>query len=196
MDMKRTTTANELHGRAIGSLFFAGFGAIWIGLALYVKQLLTLPNIAFAGMDLVVLVAMAVLLIRRSSEFTKVDEDPAIRRTFHRINGTQWIAVSLVAFSFARLHLDAYAMCAITAIVGLHFFPLARLFRYRMHHVTGAVLVVWAGLSAALVPVEHLQGISAMGTGIILWVSAFTTLMLAFTAVRRRTILGSMQRTA
>jgi hypothetical protein len=112
-------------------------------------------------------------------------EDPARGRSFGRINVLQWIAVAIVAFSFAKLHMDAYVMSAITAIVGIHFFPLAKLFRYPMHNVTGAVLVLWASASVLFVPVDRLQGISALGTGIVLWLSAAITLTLAIAMARR-----------
>jgi hypothetical protein len=189
--MTTMLTANQFRGRAIGSLLFAGFGALWIGLALYAKQLLTVANITFVALDLAVLVGMACWLLRESKRFPTVAEDPAKGHKFNRINIAQWIAVSIVAFSFARLHIDAYVMCGITAVVGLHFFPLARLFRYSMHYLTGSVLLAWAAMSVILVPAEHLQGTSALGTGIILWVSAFTTLCLAFTAARRSARLYS-----
>jgi hypothetical protein len=183
--MTTTPTANQLRGRAIGSLFFAGFGALWIGLALTAKEILTVANLTFAALDFVVLVSMAVLLLRKSKRFPSVTEDPRIGRTFNQINGAQWTAGGIVAFILARMHLDAYIPCAITAIVGLHMLPLARLFRYKMHYLTGSVLLVWAALSGILVPREYLQGTSALGTGIILWLSAFLTLSIAFTAARR-----------
>ena len=180
-----TLTSNELQGRAIGAIFFAAFGMLWIGLGLYAKQLLTRVNIAFVLLVLAMIVGIATWLIRQSKRYPRVAEDPKIRRTFNLINGAQWLAVAVVVVSFVRLHLDAYIMCGITAIVALHFFPIARLFRYWVHCVTGIVLLGWALLSAMLVPVEHLQGTSALGTGIILWASAFTTLLLAFMVAGR-----------
>ena len=194
--MTATPTANQLRGRAIGSLFFAGFGALWIGLALYIKEILTAASLSFVALDLAVLLAMACWLLREANRFPAAAEDPEKGRKFNRINIAQWIAVAVVAFSFARLHIDAYVMCGITAIVGLHFLPLARLFHYGMHYVTGSVLVVWAAASAILVPAEHLQGTSALGTGIVLWVSAFTTLCLAFTLARRSARTDSAERAA
>jgi hypothetical protein len=194
--MTAMLTANQFRGRAIGSLFFAGFGALWIGLALYTKEMLTVASVSFVVLDLAVLVGMACWLLRESKRFPAVPEDPEKGRKFNRINIVQWIAVAIVAFSFARLHIDEYVMCGITAIVGLHFFPLARLFRYALHYVTGSVLLAWAGLSAILVPTEHLQGTSALGTGIILWVSAFTTLCLAFTLARRNPKTESVEHAA
>jgi len=179
------TTANQLRGRAVGSLFFAGFGALWMGLALTAKEMLTAANLAFVALNVAVLASMALWLLRESKRFPSVGEDPQIGRKFNQINGAQWVAGGIAGFILARMHLDAYIPCAITAIVGLHMLPLAGLFRYKMHYATGSVLLGWDGLSAILVPVEHLQGTTALGTGIILWVSAFTTLCLAFIVARR-----------
>jgi hypothetical protein len=191
-----TTTANQLRGRAIGSLFFAVFGAIWIALALYAKERLTAGNLIFVALDFAVLVGMALWLRREAKRFPTVAEDPNRDRKFNQINGAQWVAGGIAAFLLARMHLDAYIPCAIAAIVALHMFPLAGLFRYKMHYLTGSVMLAWAAASAIFVPAEHLQGTSALGTGIILWVSAFTTLMLAFTAARRNSFPRSAEWTA
>jgi hypothetical protein len=178
-------TANQLSGRAIGSVFFAGFGALWIALGLYAKQRFNLATASWVALDLIVLLSTAVWLLRQAKRFPRTPEDPARNRAFNRINAIQWVAVAITAFAFARLHIDAYVMSAITAIVGLHMFPLARLFRYRMHYLTGVALVAWAAASAVSVPAEHLQGTTAIGTGILLWLSAFVTLVIAVTVARR-----------
>ena len=81
--------------------------------------------------------------------------------------------------------MDAYTTSAITTIVGLHLFPLARLFRYPLHYLTGGLLVVWAAASAALVPMAEMQGTTSLGTGVILWLSAAATLGLALQASRQ-----------
>jgi hypothetical protein len=173
------TTANQLCGRAIGSIFFSGFGALWIGLALYIKQTLSVDLTIGIGAGLAALLLTAIWLMRRAKLFPKLPEDRAMGRQFSRINAIQWIAVAIVGFAFARLHIDVYVLSAITAIVGIHMFPLAKLFRYPLHNVTGAVLVAWASASVLLVPTDHLQSATAIGTGIILWLSAATTLALA-----------------
>jgi hypothetical protein len=178
-------TANQLSGRAIGALFGAGFGAIWLALALYALGRLSAVLVAGLLLVLAGLVLAALGLLRTAKRWPRVPDDPAIGRAFGWINAVQWAAVAIGAVTLNKLHLDAYVMCAITAIVGLHMFPLARLFRYPAHYVTGAVLVTWACLSAVMVPIEHLQGVSALGTGIILWLSAAVTLALAFQATRR-----------
>jgi hypothetical protein len=100
-------------------------------------------------------------------------------RAFAWINVIQWVAIFLVIVALGKLHLDAYFTSAITAIIGLHMFPLARLFHYPLHYATGALLVGWAVASAVFVQADQMQGTTAMGTGGILWISAAVTLTIA-----------------
>jgi hypothetical protein len=183
--MNNFPNANQLSGRAIGSMFFAGFGTGWLFLALAAKQRIGLATVSGVLLGMSILFLTAFYLLRQSKRWPRVPNDPAMGRAFGWINAIQWIAVAIVAFSFAKLHIDAYVISAITAIIGLHLFPLARLFRYPMHYATGAVLVAWAAASAILAPTEQMQGTAAFGTGIILWLSAAVTLTLALRAARR-----------
>lgn len=177
-------TANNLGGRAVGALFFTGFGALWMVLALYAKQWLSAETAAAVACGTAALAAGALWLMGQAKRLPREEEDPAVARAFQRINIVQWAAIAVVAFGFARLGIDAYVISAITAIVGLHLFPLARVFRYPLHHVTGAVLVGWAAASLLLFPRNELQGSTALGTGGILWLSAATTILLATRTVR------------
>jgi hypothetical protein len=183
--MNQTITVNQLSGRATGAIFFAGFGALWIFLSLYARQLLTVASVSGLLLVLAGLLLAARILLRQAKRFPRLPDDPAMSRAFGWINAIQWIAIAVVVFTLARLHLEAYVMNAITAIVGLHMFPLARLFRYPLNHATGAALVVWAVASIFLVPIGQLQGIAALGTGVILWLSAAITLALAFKAAQQ-----------
>jgi hypothetical protein len=183
--MKNFPNANQLRGRAIGSMFFAGFGAGWLFLALAAKQQITFTTVSGVLLGMLFLFLSAFHLLRASKRWPRVPDDPAMGRAFGWINAIQWIAVALVAFSFAKLHIDAYVISAIAAIIGLHMFPLARLFHYRMHYATGAILVAWAAASAILTPIEQMQGTAALGTGIILWLSALITLALGTNAARQ-----------
>jgi hypothetical protein len=183
--MKNFPNANQLKGRAIGSMFFAGFGTGWLFLALAAKQRITFATVSVVMLGMLFLFLSALYLLRESKRWPRVPNDPAIGRAFGWINAIQWIAVAVVAFSFAKLHIDAYVISAITAIIGLHMFPLARLFHYRMHYATGAVLVAWAAASAVLAPTEEMQGTAALGTGIILWLSAAVTVSIGVIAARQ-----------
>ena len=183
--MHTTQTANQLSGRATGALFFAGFGALWLLLASYLRGQLHAATLAGLLLGLATLTLGALTLLRLARRWPRVADDPAMSRTFNRVNAAQWIAVFVVAFALNRFHLDAYTPSAVTILVGLHFFPLARLFHYGPHYVTGAALTAWGVASAAWVPVDHLQGTTALGTGAMLWISATVTLLLALIAARR-----------
>jgi small-conductance mechanosensitive channel len=183
--MKTELTANQLSGCAIGALFFAGFGALWFVLALHVRERLTAGAVAGIALVAVGLVLAALHLMRTAKHWPRVADDPAQGRAFAWINAVQWIAAFAVAFVLGKLGLAEYILSAIAAIVGLHFFPLARLFRYPLHYATGALLVMWAAGTAALVPAERLQGTTAVGVGAILWLSGAVTLVLAIGAARR-----------
>jgi hypothetical protein len=183
--MKNFPNANQLSGRAIGAIFFAGFGALWLVLWLYARQMLSVASISGVLLGALMLVLAALYLLRRAKHYPHVPDDPSVGRAFAWINAIQWIAVGLVAYTFAKLHIDAYVISAIAAIIGLHMLPLARLFRYPMHYATGALLVAWGVASAVLAPVEQMQSTAALGTGIILWLSAVVTLAIALTATRK-----------
>ena len=182
--MSEETTANAVRGRGIGALFFTGFGALWLVLGLYAREQLSALALVLVASATAVLAAGAAWLIAKAKRLPQVEADARMGRVFGWINLVQWTAVGVVAYSFARLHIDAYVMSAITAIVGAHMLPLARLFRYKMHYVTGAVLMAWAAASVFLFPAERLQGATALGTGAILWASAMVTVMLAVARVR------------
>jgi len=183
--MKNYPTQNQLSGRAIGSMIFAGFGAAWIISGLFAKQNLHPITIGSVVAVLALLVLASLKLMHEAKRFKKVPDDPRLNRSFMRVNTYQWVAISVVAFGFARLHIDAYTVSAITAIVGLHLFPLANLFNYRMHYATAIALVTWAGAGLVVLPVDQLQGTTALGTGLILWVSSAIGLFLASQIVRR-----------
>jgi hypothetical protein len=178
-------TANQVSGRATGALFFSAFGAIWLALAFYCMERFSAAVGSGILLGLAAFVLVALSLFRTAKRFPREPDDPAVSRTFKWVNIAQWIAVAIVAFTLNRLNLDAYALSAITAIVGLHMFPLARVFHYSPHYVTGAVLVAWGVASGVLVPVSQMQGVTALGTGVVLWLSAAVTLALAWQGSRQ-----------
>jgi hypothetical protein len=177
--------ANQLSGRAIGSIFFACFGTGWLFLALTAKQIINPATVAATMTGMTGLLIAAAVLLQQAKRWPRVPNDPAIGRAFMWINAIQWIAIAIAAVTLGRLHLDAYTPSAIAGIVGLHMFPLARLFNYPLHHVTGALLVAWAVATAVFVPTATMQGTAAMGTGIILWVSGVVSLTIGLRAAKQ-----------
>jgi hypothetical protein len=183
--MTKFENSNQLRGRAMGSMILAGFGGIWLGLGFYAKEMLNAAMMLYIVAGLLVLLAGSAKLMRAAGRWPRQSENPTHGRAFGWINALQWIAIFIVVQILTRLHLDAYTVSAIAGIVGLHFFPLAKLFKNRMHYVTGSAMVLWASGTAFLAPLEQMQGNAALGAGLILWASAAITLARSLTAVRR-----------
>jgi len=180
-------SANQLIGAATGVIVCAGFGALWMVCALSVRQTLSLRTAAWIAPVLIVLVLGALPLLLKAKHWPRVPADPAIRRAFLLANAAQWSGLFAVFFLFSRLHLDNYIFSASAAVVGLHFFPLARAFRSVTHYATGVALVAWAAISVVSLPIEHLPSNTGFGTGLILWVSAAVILARTTKAVRQST---------
>lgn len=186
-----TSTADQLTGRAIGALFFAAFGGAWLALWLAATQRLIAATAGALGAGVLALGLAGEWVLRRARRLpvplpTPTDAAQARRewRVFGAVNVGQWGAIFLAGGLLPRLGFALYLTPAIVLIVGLHFFPLAQLFRYGGHYLTGGALLAWALGCMVLVPPPAWQARVALGAGIILWLSAGYTLGRAAQALR------------
>jgi hypothetical protein len=179
-----TPSVESLRGRATGVLFLSGFGVLWLLLGFAAREWLSPLTVAAVLVGLGALVAGAVALRRRAAVLPPStlgpEERRRIGRTFGLVNAVQWAAIIAVAVVLGRLHLDAYIPAAVTVVVGVHFFPLARLFRFPQHHVTGAALVAWGVVCLLFIPRDVLQSTTGFGTGLILCAASVVTLVRSF----------------
>ena len=176
--MRTELTANQVRGTAIGAIVAAVFGSGWLFWSLVATHNIAAQSAIGVELGALMLVAVAVHVARLAKRWPRVAGDPKMGRRFAWINAIQWAAIVAVVLGFSRLHIDAYGASAVTAIVGMHYLPLARLFHFPLHYVTGAVLVGWGAVSALLFSRDVVQGVAALGTGAILWVSAAAMLVL------------------
>jgi hypothetical protein len=183
--MTKIQTANQLYGRAIGSMILAGFGGIWLGLSFYAKEMLNAATAFYLAAGVLVLLAGSAKLMRIANRYPRSQQKPEDSRAFGWINALQWIAIFIAVKILTTMHLDTYAVSAAAGIVGLHFFPLARLFKNRMHYLTGGAMVAWAAGTAVFAPLEQMQGDAAMGAGVILWACAAITMTTSLLAALR-----------
>jgi hypothetical protein len=177
-------SANQLSGMATGVSFMAFFGGVWFFFALLERQIVSASHLSAVALGAALLLLPAIYLFRAAKRWPQVAEDAAARRTFNLVNAAQWIAGFTLFFMLRWLRLDDYFLSGLTAIVGLHFFPLAKIYHNPASYGTGAVLLAWSVTSAVFVPVEHLPSTTAFGTGLILWHSAAITLAVALQAAR------------
>jgi len=178
-------TANELKGRATGVEFLSFFAGVWLFFAMVSRGVLDATKGALVVVGVLALVAAAEWVRRQARRYPRFPEDPAVKRAFRWINAAQWAAGFALYFALQFLHRGDYFMPGLAAIVGLHFLPLAKLFRAPANYAVGGLMVVWSAVSMAFVPVEHLPSTSAFGTGLILWQAAATTLAVSVAVARQ-----------
>ncbi len=167
-------------GLAIGAMFFAIFGALWLLIAYQLAHGQTWAPIAVVLVVALLLFgsALRVVWARRGAMHALRDtpESQRMRRQFRTINTVQWIAVVAVVLVLHRFALGAWIVPAIMLVVGLHFLPLGRVFRYRPHGLTGAVLIA----TAVVYPYASAAGpaapIGSVIAGITLWLAALWSL--------------------
>lgn len=161
--------------RAMGALFFSFFGTAWLLLwsqRAWQGPLLLDAVIAVLGLAL----SFHCLRLYRANKagLDALADTAASRRTrrlFSIINAAQWLLILVGGNVLANVGLAAWVLPAAVAIIGLHFLPLARLFAYPPHYVTGAALV----LVALVLPLStHAPDTPAvpLGAGLVLWASA------------------------
>ena len=180
-------TPETVAARAIGVLFAAGFGALWMAMGLAAMHRLNLLSAALILAVLLTLVLSALCLRRRAETHITTTRDEAedrqVQRTFHRVNAAQYGAIPFVILGMNLLHRPEWIAPGIAIVVGLHLFPLARLFRNPAHNLTGSALIAWAVFSMAVLPNAFIPSRSAIGVAAILWMSATYHLLVSRAAL-------------
>jgi hypothetical protein len=163
-------------GRAIGAMFFLAFGAAWLCGWAFLALASPWP-VAIA-----IVIACAVLMVialrvyqANASAKRQADESPDARRRsrlFVYVNIAQWVLVLVVANVLANTGRPGWILPAIMFIVGLHFIPLARIFAYPTHYVTGIALMLLSIGYPLISTMGPGSPAGCLGAGLILWASA------------------------
>ncbi|MCC5801267.1 hypothetical protein [Rossellomorea vietnamensis] len=192
--MVHTVTKGDLRGTASGVLFMAFFGTLWsytgvMGLQGWGSPLVLTSALAI-GM---VLVIGGFSLISASKGFPQGtsthsgNDGRKMRMWFNIIFAGEGIAIGIaIAVCNAVGHTENIPI-VIAIIVGLHFLPLARLFRVRIYYYTGLLLCVVPIVTWLFVPetmslsghqLNAYMSVVGLGSALILWVTSFAIWMI------------------
>jgi hypothetical protein len=188
--------AGRAFGTSIGNLFCGFFGLAWIVMGLEAAGKATLPILLPLCCFLAMIVAASIYVMRRThGSLDRSEEHRAmgkrINRRFGVVNLIQWSLIFAAVYGLPHLGHGNWIVPAIILIVGVHFFPLARLFKAPRHYVTGSVMVTWAIVYPILFSAGKGDAIGAVGTGAILWTSAVFMGWQAFQLLRRMRIAST-----
>jgi hypothetical protein len=159
-----------------GALICGSFGAVWMFEALFFGGLATPVWITMIGMLTVAVVAWPAIRLR---SFTDVTYSVADRERWaaiavpYWINAAiEWLLCCVVASWLAHIHRYALIPQCLGVIIGLHFLPLAKMFKSQLYYWTGAAMVL-GGLASLAIPAGHIRNIAACGVdGLSLWATA------------------------
>jgi hypothetical protein len=183
--MDRSLQAVALIGVGRGALVVAMFGSGWLGWGLgSAKAFNDLVAPAF-GFTALFLFACSIYIIRKGRRLGKQfpPADVSARRIqmkwFVVVAVVEAIAIALVSLLANRLHRDDLAADWCAMVVGLHFLPLAGIFRAPQFSIVGILMVVWCVLCWALFHSCAIAISASIGTGILLWVACVASLLQA-----------------
>jgi hypothetical protein len=151
------------------------FGMLWMGWGLAVGNLFTLSVMLTFYAAFLALLATAILTIRKGMALRKIHplapgpEGARIARRFKIISALEAMGIVLVLIVEGALHRPDLLAVWMGLVVGLHFLPLAKLFRFSAYYYTGAAIIACDVLSWTLLRSSVITVFAALGTGIALW---------------------------
>lgn len=163
-------------------MLFAIFGGAWC--ALWAQRTFehAVPALAAIAVASAVLFALAYRDVRRErAALANEPVTPERRRacrTFHWVNTVQWIVILVVGNVLANLGLSRWVVPMGMFVIGLHLFPLARVFASRQHLVIGSALVAIAVAYPFLAPAGPADPVGALAAGVVLWLAAASRVVL------------------
>ena len=175
----------RMRGRAVGAIVCSGFGAYalywWVQAAIDAairgERRLWFGAIAAAT---VILVSWAIANLVTLRHVPRVALDKRLVR-FYRIGyalivATEGAAISVGGPILSHFHRPDLFGQWIGAVVGIHFFPLGKLFKLPLYYWTGAAIALAAFGSLLVSGTLLSSAICAGGTGVALWITAVITL--------------------
>jgi len=177
--------AEAVVGAGRGALVVAMFGAGWLGWGLGVARAFTGVVGPVFGLIELFLLARSIHAIRKGRKLRKqyppipASTRRALQKSFWLVVLAELIALFLVTTLARVLHRLDLAPDWIAMVVGLHFLPLAKLFRSPQLGVIGILITLWCVLCWSLFRSDALVISVTVGTGILLWTASVSALFRA-----------------
>ena len=178
-------------GLGTGALLMTVFGFVWLGWGFSVSQAFinfssgsALPAARWITFYLLTLALLGVSI--QSLRKGKALMGPAagaaefrsrFSKPFRMIVCLEGAACGVVVALVLALHRLDLLAAGISLVVGVHFIPLARLFRFPAYYAAGAAIIVSNLLSVALLRAEAITLSVGVATGAVLWITAIYALL-------------------
>lgn len=183
--MSSPIPGDAIRGIASGVLFMAFFGTLWAGIGIGAMQgwgwpwltiVTLLIGIALLG------AGISLLLSARNlpDDVSEADAQQGKRTGiwFGIIFAAEFLFIAIAAWICNAVNRFDLFFPIMALIVGLHFFPLAALFRVKIHYLAGALICLIALITLLVVPesanlagqeITIQQAVLGFGEALILW---------------------------
>lgn len=177
--MTATDQVSALRGRAIGTLIMTGFGAWWVfaamnsinGLQLWVYIAAAIIPAAIAGLAISRLRRLPNLPGNASTATNQMG------RNFRIVLMAEMLLIVVAIVALGRGGHPDLITVAIAVIVGLHFLPLAAIFRVPLYYTTGIVITAWTVICLIFLRSLSRTISVAIGCGLVLWLTSLILLL-------------------
>jgi hypothetical protein len=178
-------------GIGTGATVTAFFGSVWLGWGFSSLPNFSVPEwIAYDIVTLILLVA-AIVTVRqgratvgaRSSGPSRFSADASKR--FMIVAILEGLGCGMVVALTLGLHRSDLLAFGISLVVGIHFLPLANIFRYPAYFATGTAMVVCDLAAVVMFKGDGITAAVGIASGAVLWITTIALL------VRARSVLTS-----
>jgi hypothetical protein len=158
-----------------GAGLMFGFGVIWLVLGSFRGR--PLPSWARISLQClgVALVAAIATLAVRAAGFPRAPQIASSRQValhFYVILCIELGTIFLAVIALRAIHYPDYILCGIAFIVGVHFFPLAALFRMPLYYGTGLGGCAIGLIGFFMTDAVLRQKVVGISFGLLLWATA------------------------
>ncbi len=175
--MNDTARREEVRGLAFGILLMSAFGFVWASMggssAFPESSYFILSASATASL---VLISAAFYLWRASRSLPGLPEGAMPAGTWRRfriVGIVEGVAIGVAVFVLVGAGRPEWIPAVVALIVGIHFFPLASIFRVRIYHATGFLLCAVFALTVILAFASGVEAVwfavPGIGCAIVLW---------------------------
>lgn len=177
--MTTVEQVSALRGKAIGTLVMTGFGVWWVfaamssvnGLALWIYIVVAIIPAALAGLAIFHLFRLPNLPGNLSATAGKMS------RNFRIVLIAEVVLIVLAIVVLGRSGHPDLTTASIAIIVGLHFLPLAAIFRVPLYYTTGVMMTTWTIICLIFLhPLSRTISVS-IGCGLVLWLTSLILLL-------------------
>ncbi len=174
--------ATAVFGLGIAAFVTATFGSVWLVLGLSDGNTTAAIGWIVFSLGALVLLAAAIRTIRTGKALMAAhpagrdDFWASRRRRFGLVMTLEGVGCGLIVLLTNVFHRTDLLAAGISLVVGIHFLPMASLFRFNAYRATGIAIVAGDLLIGMFARKEAMAACVGLATGTILWATAIYAL--------------------